>query len=188
MSRAPALAALTAIGLGLGACSPSAEHGANEVADDAVPFALLDDDAPALIPQAGGTSATLCLVRGDRVVPVTRSLPGDPEPTDLVVSLADDVADIEASQGLRTALISTRVREVSVRGGTALVELTGLPEGGSQEPMLAVAQIVCTLTSQPGIGQVQFSVANAPVQVPRPDGSLADGTVTRDDYADVLGP
>lgn len=188
MSRTASAAALIAIGLGLAACGPGAEGSANQVPDEDVPFALLDDNAPSLIPRTGGTSATLCLVQNDRVVTVTRSLPGHPDPTDLFVSLTADVADAEAHQGLRTALINTDVRKVTVRGGTALVELTGLPEGGSQEPILAVAQIVCTLTSQPGIGQVRFSVADVPVQVPRPDGSLADGSVTRDDYADLLGP
>ena len=52
------------------------------------------------------------------------------------------------------------------------------------EQRLAIAQIVLTLTSQPGIGQVTFSVGGKAIGVPRGRGDIAGaGTpVTFDDY------
>jgi hypothetical protein len=52
------------------------------------------------------------------------------------------------------------------------------------EQRLAIAQIVLTLTSQPGIGQVTFSVVGKPIGVPRGRGDIAGAgiPVTFDDY------
>jgi spore germination protein GerM len=51
-----------------------------------------------------------------------------------------------------------------------------------------VAQIVLTLTSRPGIGQVLFSVDGVPTGVPRGRGDLAGPLtpVTFDDYSSLV--
>jgi hypothetical protein len=51
-----------------------------------------------------------------------------------------------------------------------------------QRQLVAIAQIVCTLTSQPGIGQVAFTLDGEPVDVPKGDGSTTSAPVAADDY------
>jgi spore germination protein GerM len=53
---------------------------------------------------------------------------------------------------------------------------------------LAIAQIVLTLTSRPGVGQVLFSVEGKFISVPRGRGdSVASGiAVTFDDYESLV--
>jgi spore germination protein GerM len=65
--------------------------------------------------------------------------------------------------------------------------LPAITELGGDEQLLAVAQLVCTLTARPGVGPVSFTLEGAPVDVPTGDGSLTSGPVSRDDYADLLG-
>lgn len=170
-------------------CSPLTDSQPHEVADDAVPFDLLSPDAPSLIRETTGVAVTVCLVGNDLLVPVTRTLEGPVKPADLLRSLSQDVSDAEAQFGLRTALTdAAAIARVRVRAGTAQVDLERIPRAGGGTSTIAVAQIVCTLTSQPGIGLVAFRVDGAPVQVPRADGSLADGPVSRDDFEALIVP
>jgi spore germination protein GerM len=79
------------------------------------------------------------------------------------------------------------VRRVALRAGTAHADLQpALSNLGGTEQLLAIAQLVCTLTHRPGVGLVSFTLDGAPVDVPRGDGSLTAGPVSRDDYADLL--
>ena len=55
------------------------------------------------------------------------------------------------------------------------------------DQILALAQVVCTLTSLPGIGQVHFTRDGKAVDIPRADGSLTNRPVARADY-DSLFP
>jgi len=75
---------------------------------------------------------------------------------------------------------------IDVEGGVANVNAKRvyLDSIKPNEQRLAIAQIVLTLTSQPGIGQVTFSVGGKAIGVPRGRGDIAGaGTpVTFDDY------
>ena len=64
-----------------------------------------------------------------------------------------------------------------------LPEVSALP---ADEQLLAVAQIVCTLTGRPGVGQVSFTLQGARLAVPKGDGSLVSSPVARDDYAGLM--
>jgi spore germination protein GerM len=110
-------------------------------------------------------------------------------PADLRTAL-DALASPPADAGplLRTALTEpSLVREVRLLGGIARVDL--LPEVAAlpaDEQLLAVAQIVCTLTGRPGVGQVSFSLQGARQAVPKGDGSLVSSPVSRDDYSGLM--
>ena len=52
----------------------------------------------------------------------------------------------------------------------------------------AVAQIVCTLTARPGIGQVQFRLNGKSTAVPSGDGSTTSAAVSRDNYPNLIPP
>ena len=156
--------------------------------DESVPFGLLDSNAPTLVPPATAVSAatvSLCFISDDALAVTQRAL--DPP-----VSLDDVVAALgelpPGADDLRTAVgPPSIVSEVRLAGGVVQVDLA--PEvsalGGTNQ-LLAVAQLVCTLTARPGIGQVAFTLGQAPVEVPRGDGSLTADPVSRDDYAELL--
>ena len=159
------------------------------VRDEAVPFALLDSQAPPIVPPASGPSSepvALCFVRDGRLVIVSDEVGA---PADLRAPL-DALASPPADAGplLRTALTEPSiVRDVRLLGGIARVDL--LPEVSAlsaDEQLLAVAQIVCTLTGRPGIGQVSFTLQGARLAVPKGDGSLVSSPVARDDYAGLM--
>ena len=66
---------------------------------------------------------------------------------------------------------------------TAIVDLTAaLVEVGGQEQILAVAQIVLTATSVPGIAQVRLLLEGQAVEMPRADGTLTADTLRAADF------
>jgi spore germination protein GerM len=80
------------------------------------------------------------------------------------------------------------ILEVRVAGGVATVDLATdidrLVSGRDLRDL--AAQVVCTLTAQPGIGQVAFTIGGQPASLPTGDGTLATGAVTREDYRALL--
>ncbi len=55
-------------------------------------------------------------------------------------------------------------------------------------PFVAVAQLVLTLTAQPGVGQVVFVIGEDTAQIPRADNTLTNAPVSRDDFIELLAP
>ena len=187
MIRARILAICTLV-LAAG-CAVSAQDQAQTARDESVPFALLDPQAPPIVPPASGTSSepvALCFVRDGRLVIVSDEIGG---PADLRAAL-DALASPPADAGplIRTALTEPSVvGDVRLLGGIARVDL--LPDVSAlpaDEQLLAVAQIVCTLTGRPGVGQVSFTLQGARLAVPKGDGSLVSSPVARDDYAGLM--
>lgn len=95
----------------------------------------------------------------------------------------------ESVQGLSTALGPDAVLLDGVRvdGSVVTVPLVGGSPGlGRSDEVLAYAQIVATLTALPDVTGVGFVRDGRTLSVPRGDGSLAHGPLTRRDYADLL--
>ena len=191
MTRALINRGLIAVGvLGLvGACAVSGEDSAQPTRDETVPFDLLEPDVPSLLPSpsAGSTEAVpLCFVVDDGLAVVDTALPRSADLEDVVVALSRPPEADEAA--LRTAIgAPSIVREVELLGGVAHVDLTeDVSTLGGDEQLHAVGQVVCTLTAQPGVGLVSFTLDGSPVDVPRADGSLTDRPVSRDDYSELL--
>jgi spore germination protein GerM len=79
------------------------------------------------------------------------------------------------------------VRDVELTGGVATVSLTrAFADVEADAQLLAIGQLVCTLTARPGTGQVRFTLDGTDIDVPRQDGSLTAEPVTRDDYRDLI--
>jgi spore germination protein GerM len=71
--------------------------------------------------------------------------------------------------------------------GIAAVDLTpGFAELPGDRQLRAVAQMTCTLTAQPGVGQVRYTLGGSSIAVPRADGSVTGDPVTRQDYGSLL--
>ncbi len=91
---------------------------------------------------------------------------------------------METAAGLRSALPDKDTfGRVSLASGTARVDL-GRPftSLSSSDQIVALGQLVYTLTARPGVGLVRFTLLGAPTEVPRADGSLTAARVSRDDY------
>ena len=182
----PTVAALV---VGLSACALGAQDDARVAEDGSVPFDLLEPDAPALIdpgPPGPNGALPLCFVDGDLVSPVDVPLPEPSELVDIVNRLTEPPE--RTGGALRTALGEDPIADsVELIAGVAHVDLLpAVTELGSDDQLLGIAQIVCTLTSQPGVGPVSFTLEGGSVDVPRGDGSLTSGRVSRDDYASVV--
>lgn len=193
MSRAPFICSLVVAAAlpWVAGCSVPGEDSAQPARDDSVPFDLLEPDAPPLLP-LDDTNATktvpLCFVVDDGLIVSEAALPRSADLEDVVTALAHPPASAEPAW--RTAIGEPIiVRHVDLTAGVAHVDLTQAVSAlGGDEQLHAVGQIVCTLTAQPGVGLVSFTLDGSPVDVPRADGSLTDGAVSRDDYRDLLEP
>ncbi len=190
MSKARRLliAALSIAAGTAGACV-SAQDSPKLARDGQVPFGLLKPDAPALVPTSTALSTEsvlLCFVTDDKLAAVERPLSAPVSLTDVVQALVEPpTADPRA---LRTAVDQAGlVSSVRLQAGVVQVDLNdSVASLGGGNQLLAIAQLVCTLTSRPGVGQVAFSIGDTPIEVPRGDGSLTADAVSRDDYRSLL--
>ena len=140
-------------------------------------------------PAEGRVPLRVYFVRGTRLEAVDRSAPDASSPTVLGILTAGPTRT-EVLDGLRTAvapqaLVSGDAPVVGSTVEVALAQEFASVSGGNQ--LLAVAQVVWTLTEFPGVTRVRFSAAGAPVEVPT-DAGLTDQPVGRDDYRSVGAP
>lgn len=178
-----------AVAVGLAGCGVPPEPHAQQAEDDSVPYRLLDRDVAPLLPPATDQNrarAALCFVRDDKLAVIEADL--DP-PADLN-AVVDALIEPPENAGvsLRTAVgPPTLVERVRLEAGVADVDLrAAITDLAGDEQLLAVAQLVCTLTNQRGVGSVSFTLDGAAIDVPRGDGSLTSAPVSRDDYGELL--
>lgn len=129
-------------------------------------------------------TATIFLIRRDELVSSTRPVTDPGDLTALVESLTAPPSAEEVGSGLRRALTDPgMIGSISRTGRLATVELTrAFDQLASREQVLALGQIVFTLTERDEVDQVRFSRNNEPLTVPTGGGNLVDGPVTRYDY------
>ena len=157
-------------------CGVPTDDSPRPIPDDRVPFELLDPaPIPTTTPSApsGRASATVFMVSGDRLFPVARNVPAPASPDKVLEALFAGVVPEEAARTLRSAIARTAQASVAGEaGGRLRVELTpAFLSAGTNEQILALAQIVYTLTGLPGVDSVSFTVSGRPVEVPAGDGT-----------------
>ena len=150
-----------------------------------VPFAsAAASAAPA---DDGNRQVELWFVRDGRVVPTARRVDGPTSVPALGELLFGGTSEEERNDGLISVVPSTlSLEEVQVQNGTAVLTLDGPDAEVLRTQPLAYAQIVATLTSVGSVDGVRFRLDGRDLRVPRGDGSLSDGPVTRNDYAELL--
>jgi len=192
--RRPAVLALVAVAaVMLAACGVPPDDRATLAAPASVPFDLLGQ-APSVtattLPFAQTEKATLFLVQGERLAAVQRELPAPVSVESVLEALAAGPTATEVQLGLRTALLTTPglVNSGGVSGGIATIDL-GQPfsEIAGRDQIVALAQIVSTVTGLPGVGRAAFTLDGQPVGILRGDGAVTTDSVSRDDYA-TLAP
>ncbi len=188
MSRRPSrpLAVLAlAVALVAGACGIAPQDEATRVDPASVPFGLLEGETSTTVADAG-TAAVVYLSARDRLIAVDRTVADDADLADLLELVVAGPNEDERSLGITTAVPAGTVASADASRGVALVDLTeAFGDVRSDEQFLALGQVVYTLTGQPGIGGVQFTLEGEPVSVPLPDGSTTAEPVSRDDFASV---
>ena len=190
-TRAALVAALVAPLVVAVACGVPTDDTARISDADEVPFGLLEVDPQ---PSTGGSPAGTTVVevyllaeQEAALIPVARRVE-DRSLTTLLAELERGPTDSEAAVGLRSALTDAAVIvDATVAGDTATVDLAeAFSTIGGTDQQVAIAQTVLTATARADVEQVAFTLEGRPIEIPRGDGSLTSGTVTRDDYADVV--
>jgi spore germination protein GerM len=176
-------------------CGVPLEDSTNTIANDDVPFELLEP-APTTtttIAPAGPTTTTpletvvLYLVRNERVVVVTREYAQPLGMRDRLLQLTLPLTAEEMEQGFRSAVPPGSINDVTPSGGVATVDLThAFTEYGPSDQVLAFAQITYTLLMTPGIGQVAFTLDTVAIQPLDDEGTVIPGPVTKETYDDLL--
>lgn len=181
---AAVIAAVVAVSAMAG-CGVSSQGRATRIEPEDVPFGLLEDQPTTTVVEEGKT-ATMYLLSADRLVAVDRSVPTDAGLDDLLGEVIAGPTEVEQSLGITTAVPAGTIASVDTSRGVAEVDLTAsFGDVRSREQILALGQIVYTLTGQPGIGGVRFTVEGKDVTVPLSDGSLSDDPLSRDDFKAV---
>lgn len=188
LTRARLGAALAALAVAMAACGVPAEDKATLASPDDVPFDLLGP------PQETTSSTALSerpdpveiyLAQGERLTAAARKVPFPATPESILETLVDGPTEVEVARGVSTALFGEDVifvRSVGVAGGIATVDL-GPSFNDVPNKILALGQIVFTLTGLPGIGRVSFTRDGAPTAVPRSNGEVTTDSVSKDDYS-----
>ena len=151
---------------------------------------LSDPNSTESLPIAVSEPVDLFFISNSRIIKVQRNVASPANPAQALSSLVEGPSTSPEFVGLRTALPTTFTARVDVIRGVAQVDATRafLNSLSGLDQKLAIAQIVLTLTSRPGVGQVLFSVEGKLISVPRGRGdSVASGiAVTFDDYASLI--
>jgi spore germination protein GerM len=149
-----------------------------------VPYSLLEDEVPVSTTDADPEDQkTIYLVYEGALVPVRRPADGTML-TALVRDLAHGPTPEEVAVGLSSVVppeaVPVRVR---VARNRAIVELARpLHAGRLDDRNLTLAQIVYTLTAEPGIDAVRFQLDGELVEVPTDEATLTRAAVTRADF------
>ena len=108
---------------------------------------------------------------GEGPVPALRSLLSAPAP-----------------QGTRRTAVpaGTSLRSASQEGDLVSLDLSGaFGDVRGRDQLLAVAQVVWTVTGQPPVRRVRLTVDGRELPLPVDTGAASSGPVTREDYASV---
>jgi spore germination protein GerM len=178
----------------LTACGVSSQESPVEIRPGEIPTQLRGDAGAAthtpVTPEPGRSAVLVQFVRNDRLVGLTRQAPVSPPEARLesvVGALVNGPTEGEQARGFASALPpGLTVRVVSTEGERVVLELGGESDGQSAtENVLAVGQIVLSVTSVENISQVSFSRDGVPVEALLADGALTTKPLTAADYADL---
>ena len=151
---------------------------------------VLDPPSLESVPIAVSEPIDLFFISNSRIIKVQRNVASPANPAQALSSLVEGPNTSPEFVGLRTALPTTFTASVDVIRGVARVDATRtfLNSLSGLDQKLAIAQIVLTLTSRPGVGQVIFSVDSKLISVPRGRGDSVAScvAVTFDDYASLI--
>jgi spore germination protein GerM len=182
--------------VGASACSVNSASEFVEVDQSEIPFDLSAPETTAItttVPIAAQTTVAgavyeivdLYFIKNNQLLNVQLEIGGPTNPQNVFAALIAGLPD-PAHSKVTSLLPANLSAIIEVQGGVANINLQSgiLDSLAPSQQRLAIAQISLTLTSQPGIGQVTFSVNGKPIGVPRGKGDIAAAgiPVAFDDY------
>jgi spore germination protein GerM len=181
-----ALVSLAAV-TSLSACGFPAETEADGVPADAVPEALRPSDTVATSAPATTALLDIWFVRENRLEAVRHRASARPTAAVAVENLLLGPTEAEQHRALRSAIPDPSVViDVSISGGVAEVDLApSFADIPARDQVLALGQLVLTLTDLRGVGRVQFTLDGSATPVPLPSGKSTDDSVSRDDFIEL---
>jgi hypothetical protein len=189
-----------ALVLALASCGVGAQGNPNLFESDEVPFGLMDTapvsstaptgSNPSLTTTSHSVAYDIYLIRAGVLVAVIRRTTSAPTPADVLAALLEGPTPAEVTAGLRTALTGPDI--ISRTRSTATIVTVDLARTFNEIPrsdrILALGQITLTLTGQPEVTLIQYTIDNAPIEVPKANGVVTRDPVARADYVSLLQP
>lgn len=169
-------------------CGIPVEEGARPLPADMIPSSVPVQGPAGSSPPGdrGSASADVFLVRDSRLVRVGRHPWNPPSVEGAIAALLQGPTAAERADGVRAALTRPVRLAGAVAAGVPLIDVTdSFADVEAEEQILALAQLVFTLTALPGVDGVSFALEGRPVEVPTGDGALKRGPVRRADFAAV---
>lgn len=189
MSTSTRLALSACVLVIVAGCGFPAERHASPIPQDDLPAGLRSGVTATTAPSST-EPATIWFVADNRLVAVRHGVEAPASVTTVTNELLIGPSAAERDRGLRSGLPDpTVVVGTELARGTAQVQLApSFAEISPEDQVLAVGQLVLTLTNLPGIGGVQFTLDGTPVAVPLPSGVSSDAPVFRDDFIALTKP
>ena len=194
----------------LSSCGVPNSNEFTKIADASIPFELnatttssstttttLAPDLP--MPGAGtgnippeiiNETVELYFITANRVLATTIQIASPATTSQVLAALIAGPPIGDAGLGLRSALSTALTATIDVSKGIANIDADAVLLDGLSpiDQRLAIAQLVLTFTSRPGVGQVVLSIEGSQIAIPRGRGDLAKpGTpVSFEDYSSLL--
>lgn len=185
---------MVAIGVLLAGCGVPVQDDPVQVQPEAVPSQLRPQVTPQTVtPTTADPSrlkALIHFVRAERLVALSRDVPAGSVEDRLDAVLAALVVgptEEEQARGVASALPDgLQLRVLSVDGPEVVLELGGETDGRSAtENVLAVGQIVLSVTSVSPVTKVRLARDGQPVEALLADGALTAEPLTAANYAEL---
>jgi hypothetical protein len=191
-----ALVLAVLIGALLAGCGIPTSSAPQAIAKSDVPFHLLGPSSPSTstpFNAPGGVSEVIYLVDATlHLTPRNRIVAPPANLTQIVNLLLLGPTEQESTDGVQSFLTGATIQSSSSNGavvtlanGVATVDFATNPVQvvGAVQTLLAIAQVVFTVTQQPNVNGVLFEIADQPIEVPvGPNGALVPGPVTTAQY------
>jgi len=189
---APGALLLGVLALAAMACGIPTATGPTPIARSDVPYHLLDPasattttTAPGPAPTVGVAEQIYLVAPDGHLVAATREVAVPASLTQLLVALLAGPTATESASGVQSFLGDTGVQVTTdAASGVATVHFATDPiQVVGPDQTLAIAQVVYTVTQQPGVTGVTFEIDGKPIEVPTAAGAQVPGPVGRADYA-----
>lgn len=134
------------------------------------------------------TTVQAFFVRGGHLAPLMRLVPSEPGLSSCLAGLTMPLSAAESAKGIRSALpTGTSSLSARIQGTVAVVEVPdGFDRLAVSNQILAVAQIVYTVTADTYLSGVQMTHGGHLIDLPDESGRLVGRPVGRRDYSQLI--